>query len=530
MTPFKAPLAAPRRASIRRRLLAAFVFLALSMGAALGLAGRFSFDFLGASLLAWHTRPVMDALIEAERRAWEAEDRGGEKLYYGEDLAAVMHWRFLAGKEVPDAWRALPDGLHLSDNRRDFVLLERRDQVVYALSGEVGVFAALKQKLTGALLLCALAGLALAVFLAVVLSRRLTAPLRELTAAVEGRPPEALLRDGAAQPPRVPCTELDDEVGVLARAVAARETALRSFVQRESNFTGDVSHELRTPLTVLQGGLEILEPRLAALPQRAELLPVLRRLARTVEGMADTVRTLLLLARRPEELECRELDATALLCGILRRMERDGLLRLEAGTPEAAACGLAGRAAADPVTAAPMASDLDAPGQPVPEAELSGPATSAEDAVSDVQDPSGPPAQEPAAAPAPPRPRPAVGLTADLAPAVRVWGQRDLVNIVFKNLLDNACKYTENDRAAVSLTSVALLVRNSGRIPAGADVFARGTRHGRNRAPSGHGLGLSLALRACERLHWRLDLLPAGPEEAVFRVSFAPPPQGERPA
>lgn len=148
----------PRRASIRRRLLAAFVFLALSMGAALGLAGRLSFDSLGTALLAWHTRPVMDALMEAERRAWEAEDRGGEKLYYGEDLAAVMHWRFLVGKEVPDPWRALPDGLHLTENSRDFVLVARRDNVIYALSGEVGVFAALNQKLTGALLLCALAG------------------------------------------------------------------------------------------------------------------------------------------------------------------------------------------------------------------------------------------------------------------------------------------------------------------------------------------------------------------------------------
>ena len=196
----------PRRASIRRRLLAAFVFLALSMGAALGLAGRLSFDSLGAALLAWHTRPVMDALMEAERRAWEAEDRGGEKLYYGEDLAAVMHWRFLVGKEVPDPWRALPDGLHLTENSRDFVLVARRDNVIYALSGEVGVFAALNQKLTGALLLCALAGLGLAVALAVVLSRRLTAPLRELTAAVEARPPEALLHDGATQTPAVPCT------------------------------------------------------------------------------------------------------------------------------------------------------------------------------------------------------------------------------------------------------------------------------------------------------------------------------------
>ena len=50
-----------RRASIRRRLLAAFVFLALLMSAALGIVGRLSFDSLGTYLVGWHARPVMDA-------------------------------------------------------------------------------------------------------------------------------------------------------------------------------------------------------------------------------------------------------------------------------------------------------------------------------------------------------------------------------------------------------------------------------------------------------------------------------------
>lgn len=49
--------------------------------------------------------------MEAERRAWEAEDRGRGNLYYGEDLAAAMHWRFFVGKQVPEAWRALAGGL-----------------------------------------------------------------------------------------------------------------------------------------------------------------------------------------------------------------------------------------------------------------------------------------------------------------------------------------------------------------------------------------------------------------------------------
>ena len=105
--------AAPRRrASIRRRLLAAFVFLALLMSAALGIVGRLSFDSLGTYLVGWHARPVMDAFIEAEKRAWEAEDNGGGNLYYGEDLAVVMHWRFLVGKQVPQGWQNMADGLH----------------------------------------------------------------------------------------------------------------------------------------------------------------------------------------------------------------------------------------------------------------------------------------------------------------------------------------------------------------------------------------------------------------------------------
>ena len=101
-----------QRASIRRRMLAAFVLLALGMGLTLGLVGLFSYDRLGEYLVSWHARPVMEALIEAERRAWEAEDRGRRNLYYGEDLAAAMHWRFLVGKQIPPAWEELPDGLH----------------------------------------------------------------------------------------------------------------------------------------------------------------------------------------------------------------------------------------------------------------------------------------------------------------------------------------------------------------------------------------------------------------------------------
>ncbi|MBS6830850.1 MAG: HAMP domain-containing histidine kinase [Desulfovibrio sp.] len=466
-----------QRASIRRRMLAAFVLLALGMSLTLGLVGLFSYDRLGEYLVSWHARPVMEALIEAERRAWEAEDRGRRNLYYGEDLAAAMHWRFLVGKQIPPAWEELPDGLHFFKQMEEFVLLVRRNGVAYALSGRTGAFQALKARLGGLLLLCAAAGLAVAVLLAVLLSRRLTRPLSRLTGAVESRDP----REPAAVTPVPPdLLGLEDEVGVLARALAAREADLQRFVRRESFFTGDVSHELRTPLTVMQGGLEILELRLAALSEasgNAELMAVVERLSRTTARMSATVRTLLLLARRPEDLERGPLELSEQLRGLIRGGERGGLLRL-AG-PEKGG-GERGNASL-PVDAGPAL------------------------------------------------------LYADVADGVQAVGQKELAAIVFKNLLDNACRYTENGRVYLRLTPEMLEVRNSGRIPGDLDIFARGVRgpqadcagdparsgHERAAGSAGSGLGLSLALRACEHLGWRLERDRAAPKgESVFRVLF----------
>ena len=467
-----------RRASIRRRLLAAFVFLALLMSAALGIVGRLSFDSLGTYLVGWHARPVMDAFIEAEKRAWEAEDNGGGNLYYGEDLAVVMHWRFLVGKQVPQEWQNMPDGLHFINQMEEFILIERRDDVIYVLNGGTGAFLVLKQRLNRILLLCAISGLGLAVVLAVVLSRRLTGPLSRLTAAVESRS-TGYLQAGAqpveSSPPPIPLTNLEDEVGVLARAIAAREDALHLFVQRESSFTGDVSHELRTPLTVMQGGLEILEVQLQRLPQADSMAPVVQRLLRTTGRMSNTVHTLLMLARRPEEIEFQELDCSALLWSIIAEMAGDGMLCLTGPADD-------GHAADG---AQPRHTRRTGPEQRKP-----------------------------------------VVLQTSIAAGVVARGQKELVGIVFNNLLDNACQYTENGRASVTLCAGELLVRNCGCIPPGIDVFARGVRCAQ-KPGSGAGLGLSLALRACERLGWQLDLIsePAG-DEAVFRVKFAPTSQG----
>lgn len=547
------------RTVFARRILVAFVFLALGMGTALGVVGHLSFDYLGTYLVGWHARPVMETLIEAEKRAWEAEDSGRDQLYYGEDLATAMHWIFLVGKQVPSQWRELPDGLHFVENDAEFVLVERRDGVEYMLRGGTGGFQALKDRLNGILLICALAGLAVAVLLAVILSRRLTDPLRRLTLAVEGRPAAGMNSAGAAaaatcreeseasekqgaslagqgiavfsSPADIPMTDMDDEVGVLARAIAAREEALWRFVQRESHFTGDVSHELRTPLTVMQGGLEVLELRLEALPQGEELAPVVSRLLRTTSRMSDTVRTLLLLARRPEEILFQVLDCAVLLRDIIGEMEREGLVRLTETAKVSDASDT-------PLCLSDMTALISGKNSsPALEASGSSALAPSVEALRGVTvGSSGKASPRPSTAPHAFTP-PIVALMTSMPAHAPARAQRELATIIFKNLLDNACKYTENDRAFVMLESGKLLVGNKGRAPRDIDIFARGVRRGNKtgfsagRDGAGNGLGLSLAQRACERLGWQLELLPSaytGAEETtVFRLIFPPAAQGE---
>ena len=299
--------------SIRRRLLVAFMLLAAGLGLTMGMVGLLSYDRLGTHLVDWYARPVMNALIEAEERSRRAEDRGRHNnLVYGADLAGLMDLQFRVGKQIPQAWRTLDPGLHFFDRMENFVFLEEHKGVRYALSGHTGLLVTIKAQLTRVLGLCAGLGLAVAALLAFLLSRRLTGQLTALTRTVSrGSVPRA--GDDYPGLPPLPQVALNDEVGVLARAIASREEALRRFVQRESFFTGDVSHELRTPLTVMQGGLEVLELQLERLPGAERCAPTVERLQRTVHDMSATVGVLLLLARRPENIELEPVDLALLV-------------------------------------------------------------------------------------------------------------------------------------------------------------------------------------------------------------------------
>lgn len=129
------------------------------------------------------------------------------------------------------------------------------------------------------------------------IANRLVTPIMALAQAVKAGEAALPLQDNA------------DELGILARAFAARTAQLTEVLDRERFFTGDVSHELRTPLTVITGAAEILL-------EQGSRDPVVHaaseRIYRAAREATDSVTVLLRLARAPELLECASLSVAEL--------------------------------------------------------------------------------------------------------------------------------------------------------------------------------------------------------------------------
>ena len=86
------------------------------------------------------------------------------------------------------------------------------------------------------------------------LSRSITRPLTKLTAAVE-----AYGRGDLSQ--RSGLSELDDEVGRLARSFDEMADRIQAARKAEKELLANVSHELRTPLARMKVALELIEPQ-----------------------------------------------------------------------------------------------------------------------------------------------------------------------------------------------------------------------------------------------------------------------------
>jgi signal transduction histidine kinase len=146
--------------------------------------------------------------------------------------------------------------------------------------------------------------LVLGIALSTTLSRRL-ARLRSAAVRVAAEGPDAPM----------PRDRGRDEVGDLARTLAAMQEALRRQEAARRAFVSTASHELRTPLTSLQGTLELLEEDLRdgrldtndAREQLAGAQSQLRRLGRLATELLDLSRLDAAVPMRSEPVELGEL-------------------------------------------------------------------------------------------------------------------------------------------------------------------------------------------------------------------------------
>jgi signal transduction histidine kinase len=168
--------------------------------------------------------------------------------------------------------------------------------------------AAAVDQVRNAFLAAAGIGLVFALVLGIGLSTTLSRRLARLRAAAV-----RITAEGPDAP--TPRDRGRDEVGDLARTLAAMQEALRRQEAARRAFVSTASHELRTPLTSLQGTLELLEEDLRdgrldtndAREQLAGAQSQLRRLGRLATELLDLSRLDAAVPMRSEPVELGEL-------------------------------------------------------------------------------------------------------------------------------------------------------------------------------------------------------------------------------
>lgn len=122
----------------------------------------------------------------------------------------------------------------------------------------------------------------LALLLGIFLSRTLTRPLRELTAAAH-----AISQGDLSQQVSV---RSRDELGELAQAFNTMSTELSRSINTRKQMTADIAHELRTPLSLILGHAEAVHD--GVLQPTHENFEIIREEAVRLEHLINDLRTL----------------------------------------------------------------------------------------------------------------------------------------------------------------------------------------------------------------------------------------------
>ena len=244
--------------------------------------------------------------------------------YEGHILDGFEPYREIRGRRLPVSWTDVSksqgaDGwyhteLALGERRqpalaRVLVTYEARsvkDAIILAVTFADNRPNAAVADLAARLLLSGIAGIAAASLLALILSRSLVRPLRDLTGVVA-----AFGRDSydarAAESGPSQVRELAAAFNRMAQRVGDNERAMRGFI-------ADVSHELRTPLTSIRGFSQaLLDGTVTSTERRQHSLGVIQqetqRMLRMVEQLLDLSR----LESGQVRLQLSEVDPAELL-------------------------------------------------------------------------------------------------------------------------------------------------------------------------------------------------------------------------
>ncbi len=247
-----------RRASLRQRLIVAFVLLTAAVSGLFALVTFVAIEEMEQTLFVRQLDGDLKWWIEQlgaspQPQPWSLSN--DTRLIVVPDVPVAQRPSFL--DDQPPGWNEVFDG---SDTfhvlRRD--AFGKRYYLVRQASS-------LERRERGWLLALA-AGAVLSVLVALVCARFLAAgvlePVTRLARRVRGADP-------SRAPRRLAAGFADDEIGELARVFEQRLRELHGFIASERLFTSDVSHELRTPAAIIAGAAETLLAR-ADLPPRAQ--------------------------------------------------------------------------------------------------------------------------------------------------------------------------------------------------------------------------------------------------------------------
>lgn len=183
------------------------------------------------------------------------------------------------------------------------------------------------QRVNSLLLYSALGATIVALLLGVLLSRTLTRPIRELTAATQS------VADGKLG--LQVSVRSRDELGELAASFNKMSADLARSVNARRQMTADIAHELRTPLSLILGHAEAVHD--GVLPPTRENFEIIRDEATRLEHLVDDLRTLSLADAGELSMEMMTVKPKKLLqeaASLYRYRARQKNISLDLQTPD----------------------------------------------------------------------------------------------------------------------------------------------------------------------------------------------------